>query len=217
LSPAMNLRSVLTVALTLAAPALHAQGADEGTLLIRRGGRDIGSENYRVTGGDAGLRITATASYAGSRPPTELSGSVERTAQGSELAFQLEHRGTAGSQVYAVQKRNRLTIRRVERGGEQASEAPGSSSTVLLADSVFALYLQLVPLASDAGRPVTAVFPLTGRRISFTAQRLPTAPAGGALIRLAGGLEGELVLGNRGELLRISLPALGLEAVRKRE
>jgi hypothetical protein len=53
--------------------------------------------------------------------------------------------------------------------------------------------------------------------MAFTAQRLPSATNGSTLIRLSGGVEGEIALGNRGELLRISLPVLGLEALRKRD
>jgi hypothetical protein len=214
----MNLRLLLTLFPALVAGPLGAQVADEGILVVRAGGREIGSESFRITSGEAGLRITAKAVYGGTRPPLELAASLERTAPGDEMAFQLEHRGgPAGSEVYAVQKRNRLTIRRVQRGGEQASEAPGGSGLVLLADSVFALYLQVLPVAPDAGRTLTAVIPQSGRRVSFGVRRLPSADAGGTLIRLSGGLEGEIALGNRGELLRITLPALGLEAIRKRD
>ncbi len=214
----MNLRLLFVVLLTTAPASSIAQVADEGTLTIRSGGRDIGTERFRVTTGDAGLRITARASFSGTRPPTELSASVERSGQTGELAFQLDRRGGGGvSQIYAVQKRNRLTIRRIARGGEQASEISGDESLVLLADSIFALYLQLVPLATESGRELTTVIPQGVRRLAVTAQRRRPAPGGGTILRLSGGIEGEVALGNRGELLRISLPALGLEAVRKRE
>jgi hypothetical protein len=214
----MHLRPVLALSLALASRSLSAQNADEGTLIIRSGGREIGTESFRVTSADAGLRITTKSAYSGPRSPIELSASLDRTGPTGDLAFQLEHRGgTGGSQIYAVQKRNRLTIRRVERGGEQASETPGGSNVVLLADSVFALYLQLLPLVTETGRPLTAVLPQGERRLSFSAQRLASAEAGGTLIRLSGGIEGEIALGNRGEVLRITLPALGLEALRKQD
>lgn len=214
----MNLRLVFTLLLPAAPASAIAQVADEGTLIIRSGGRDIGAETFRVTTGDAGLRITARSSFGGTRPPTELSASVERAGPGGDLAFQLDRRGGGGaSQIYAVQKRNRLTIRRVERGGEQASETAGGESLVLLADSVFAFYLQLVPLATESGRVLSVVVPQGVRRLAVTAQRLRSSQAGGTVLRLSGGIEGEVALGNRGELLRISLPALGLEAVRKRD
>jgi hypothetical protein len=214
--PAMNLRPLVVLSAALFAGPLDAQVADEGTLVVRAGAREVGTESFRVTSGEAGLRITTKATYAGTRPPLELVASLER-GPGGDQAFQLEHRGRTGSQVYAVLKRNRLTIRRVERGGEQASEAPGGGGIVLLADSVFALYLQLLPVAPDSGRTLTAVFPHGGRRVSFSIQRLPAAESGGTLLRLSGGLEGEIAIGNRGELLRITLPAQGLEALRKRD
>ena len=214
----MNLRVVLAIALMAVPAASVAQVADEGTLIIRSAGRDIGVETFRVTTGAAGLRITARSSFAGTRPPTELSASLDRAAEGTELAFQLERRGGGGAgQIYAVQKRNRLTIRRVERGSEQASEVPGGEGLVLLADSIFALYLQFVPLATESGRVLSAIVPQGVRRLQVTAQRQRSSQAGGTLLRLSGGVEGEVALGNRGEVLRISLPALGLEAVRKRD
>ncbi len=37
----------------------------------------------------------------------------------------------------------------MERGAEQASETPGGANLVILADSVFALYLQLLPLTAE--------------------------------------------------------------------
>lgn len=220
----MNLRPIssplaahIILGLTLLATPAQAQLADRGTLLVRAGGREVGLETFQVTPTAAGLRIITKASYLSPKPGIELSASLDRTGD-SDGAFQLGRKaGVASAEVYAVLKRNRLTIRRVERGAEQASESPGGSGLVLLTDSVFALYLQIVPLATEAGRTLTAVFPQTLRRVAFTAQRLPSPEPGGALIRLSGGLEGDLELGGAGELVRISLPALGLEATRKRD
>lgn len=194
-----------------------AQAADEGTLLLRAGGREIGSESFRVVLLGSSIRITSRVTLAGARPPTEFTASSERSAAGA-LAFQLAYRGPAGGgEVYAVQQRNRLTIRHVERGAERASEAPGGSAVVLLADSIFAPFLQMTAIATEAGRPLTAVFPRTGRRLAVTIRRLPGVAGGGTRFELAGDLAGEILLGNRGELTRISFPALGMEAVRQRE
>lgn len=215
LSPALATR--LFLGLTLIASSVRAQGADRGTLVVRAGGREIGIETFQLTPSPTGLRIITKASYLGPKPGLELSASLDRSGD-AEGAFQLGRRaGVASAEVYAVLKRNRLTIRRVERGAEQASESPGGSGLVVLADSVFALYLQIVPLATDAGRNLTAVFPQTLRRVAFTAQRLPSKEPGGSLIRLSGGIEGELEVGRAGELTRLSIPGLGLEATRKRD
>lgn len=191
---------------------LLAQGEDRGTLIIRAGTREIGSETFRIVSDSNGLRVTAHAVY-GTRDGTDLTASFDRGREG-ELAFQLERRGARSAQVYAVQRRNRITVRRVERGAEQASELPGGPCTVLLADSVFSLFVQLVPLAGD-DRPAQVLFPQGTRRLSLTLESVPSGP--GTLIRFRGGLEGEMQLGDHGEVLRILLPYLGLEAIRKRD
>jgi hypothetical protein len=79
---------------------------------------------------------------------------------------------------------------------------------------VLVTYLAIVPLATEGGRSLTAVFPETARRTSFTAIRRATS--GGSVVRLTGGLEGEIELGDSGQVLRITLPAIGLEGVRQR-
>ena len=204
-----------TLLLVLALP-VTAQVPDEGTLSIRRDSREVGTETFRVTTSDSGLRITTRTLDTGTRPPTELATTLERTGTSGNLGFQLEYGGAApGARLYAVQQGNRLTVRRVERNGEHASESPGGRGLVLLADSTFALFLQLV--ASPPDRPVPAVLVQGPRRLSLSVTRGPAAAAGGTRISWTGGTEGELLLGSRGELLRISVPALGLEAVRREE
>jgi len=220
----MNLRSLslpierlALLGLALSASRAEAQVADQGTMVIRAGGREIGVETFQVTPSPTGVRVLAKAVYLSPKPGIRLDASLERSGE-SDGAFQLGRKaGVTSAEIYAVLKRNRLTIRRVERGAEQASESPGGPGLVLLADSVFALYLQIVPLATDDGRTLTAVLPQSARRVSFTAQRLPAPEPGGSLIRFSGGLEGVLELGSSGEFVRLSLPGLGLEATRKRD
>lgn len=207
------LGSVLPL-LLLASPApLQGQGASAGTLVIRQGTRDIGAESFRITPDGAGRKIASRTSYSAAPPLLTLE--VNVVVQNGEVAFQLDRRrGDSGAQVYAVQRRNRVTIRRVGRGAEEASELPGSGDLLLLADSVFGPLMQLIPLATATPRTVTALFPESGRRISFRVQRLAGPDQRGSVIRMTGMLEGEMHLGNDGELLRILLPALQLEAHR---
>jgi hypothetical protein len=201
------------VAFALVPGSAGAQATETGVFQVRSGVREIGTENFTVTA-DSGLRITSTTNYAGARPAIELTASLVRNDAGN-AAFQLERKAGSGSgQVYAVQKRNRITVRRVGRDAEQASELPGGPRTVLLADSVFALYLQIVPLATETGQSLTALFPSGPRRVTLTAQRVANGSAG-SLIRLTGGIEAEIELGNDDQVQRISLPALRLEAVRR--
>jgi len=210
--PALSRRAgAALLSLVLAAPAAG-QSTDRGTLVIHAGTRDVGSESFGVIPDSTGVQFTARTVF-GTRPATELTATLDRHRDG-QLSFQLERRaGTGSSKLYAVQKRNRITVRRVDRGAEQASELSGGPNVVLLADSVFSLYLQIAALATEDGRPVAAIFPQGTRRLSLTAQR--SAERNGTVVRFRGELEGEIHLGHQGELLRILLPALGLEAVRK--
>lgn len=211
----MNSLRPLAVAVTLVLagpPAILAQASDAGVLVIRAGDRDVGTENFTVVA-DSGLRITSKTLFT-TRPAVELTASMDQRS-GPSIAFQLERRvGSEGAQVYAVQKRNRITIRRVGRGAEQASEVPGGPRTILLADSVFALYLQVVPYATEAGQSLTALFPQGARRVTLSAQRVPDGTSG-TIVRLTGGIEGEIFLGNDEKVQRISLPALSLVAARR--
>ncbi|MEO8634201.1 MAG: hypothetical protein ABI587_02885 [Gemmatimonadales bacterium] len=208
---------IIRLGLGLLAPGLTAgpmaaQATDTGTLLVRARDRDVGTETFSVTTTAKGIKLTSHVVYNGPRPAPELTASLDR-ASGEEFAFQLESRGAvSGRQTYAVQKRNRLTVRRVARGADQATELPGGATLIILADSVFAPYLQAAALATEAGSALTAVVLPEARRVVFTARRSPTAT--GSLIRLTGEVEAEIHLGTNGELLSISVPSLGLEAVR---
>lgn len=218
----MNLRPVppfgrwlpILALVTLHRPALGQVG-DRGFLIVRSAGREVGLESFQVTPTANGYRVVTKGSFAMPRPGVEFSASLDRNGE-NDAAIQLGRvADKTSAETYGVLKRSRLTIRTVERGAEQASEFPGGAGTVLLADSLFALYLQLVPLATEEGRSLTAVLPQTPRRFSFVAQRVANSQPGGTLIRLSGGIEGEMELGRRGELLRVSIPSLGLEATRK--
>lgn len=194
---------------------MAAQRSDAGTLLVRISDREVATESFSVTTTANGIKISSHVVFSGRRPVPEFIANLDRVSD-EDFAFQLETRGPAGGgQTYAVQKRNRLTVRRVARGAEQATELPGGASVILLADSMFSPYMQVAALATESGRALTAIVLPAARRVAFTAQR--SSSVDGSTIRLTGGVEAEIQLGNRGELLRISLPGSGIEAVRRRD
>lgn len=203
---------MLTLGLGLGATGLDAQVLDQGTLLIRAGVREVGAETFRIVSDSGQLRITTRTTF-GARA-AEFSTALERT-RAADAAFQLDWiSGGRSGQLYAVQKRNRVTVRRVEKGAEQASELPTTPRTAFVADSVFAVLYQFAWLAPQGGT-FPALIPIGNRRLSVTVER--SASAQGTLIRLRDGLTGEIEIGNAGQILRIHLPNLGLEAVRKPE
>lgn len=207
--------AVALLAAGLSTSQVAAQATDAGTLLLRIGDREVATESFSVTTTTSGIKLNSHVVFSGRRPVPEFIANLDRVS-GEDFAFQLESRGPAGGgQTYAVQNRNRLTVRRVARGAEQATELPGGATVIVLADSVFTPYLQAAALATESGRALTAVLLPAVRRVAFTARR--TTSAEGSTIRLTGGVEAEIQLGNRGELLRISLPGSGIEAVRRHD
>ena len=196
----------LLALLALAIP-LAAQG-ERGTFVILSGGRAVGTERWEVQPDGGATRATSTVSYL-LTPLLALE--VNAVYGATDQALQVTRRqGDASAQTFAVQQRNRVTVRRVAPAGEKASEFPGGPDVVLLADSAFAPLLRLVPLAGATPRTVKLLYPESGRRGQVRLDR--QAGPGSTLIRLSGALEGEIEVGRGGEVLRISLPALGLEA-----
>lgn len=204
-----TLGSVVLLLTLLAGPpeTLGAQ-ARRGAFVITHDGRTVGAEHYDSRPDGDRVRTTSTVSYL----VTPLLGLELDLAYGpTEQAFQVERRqGSASAKVYAVQQRGRVTVRQVAPGGEKASEFPGDPDLVLLADSAFAPLLRLIPLAAGGPRPVKALYPASGRRVTIRLER-QTGP-GGTLILMRGGLTGEIALGPEGRVRRITLPDLGLEA-----
>jgi hypothetical protein len=77
---------------------------------------------------------------------------------------------------------------------------------VLLDDEVYSLYATVADLATPAGKRLTAIFPRTGRRVAFTAQR-EGAVGGDRRVTLTGDLAGTLVTDAEGRLHSLELPA----------
>jgi hypothetical protein len=77
---------------------------------------------------------------------------------------------------------------------------------VLLDEEVHSLYSALADLATPAGKRLTAIFPRTGKRASFTA-RLETGQGETKRIVLTGEVAGTLLTDKEGRLQRLELPA----------
>jgi hypothetical protein len=86
---------------------------------------------------------------------------------------------------------------------------------VLLDDSVFSLYHPVAELATPAGRLLTAIFPRTGKRATFTARRESGAAGGAGRVSLSGDITGTLVTDAQGRLERLEFPAKGTVVARQ--
>lgn len=204
---------ILLAVLALTAPVSGA--AQALPLTIERNGQEVGREEYSVRSGAAGrgTTITSTARYPGT-PPLQIAATLERTAESGIAKFELDLQGPGGPLVIlAAGSGARLIVRSVARGAEAGREMPGGKDIVLLDDAVHALYLQVAELATPAGTRLTAVFPRSSRRISFTARREP-GEGGGARYQLSGEVTGTFSVDAQGQLVRLELPATGTVVTR---
>jgi hypothetical protein len=193
-----------------ASPAL-AQAAAPVTLVVIESGKEIGREEFTLTQGRgrgaSGTTLTATAKYPATVPTTRLTALLERTPESAIAKFQLDVESPSGTTVIlAAGSGARLVVRTVAKGSESGRELPGGPDVVLLDDEVYSLYATVADLATPAGKRLTAIFPRTGRRVAFSAQR-EGAPGGDRRVILTGDLAGTLVTDAEGGLHSLELPA----------
>ena len=164
----------------LGQPAM-AQGRilDQGVLRVVVGGTEIAREEFTVTvgsavAGGAGLRITATAFYPPRRTKITISPLVELGPDSMPRLVQFEATNGDHERILAQIGPRRLTIRRISSRGESAHEYPGAPRTMIVDDSVFALYA--VPPGTASGtvrlvsprRDVRENYDLTNRGVEET-------------------------------------------------
>ncbi len=185
--------------------------AEPITLLITEGGKEIGREDFSLTQGRGrgatGTTLTATAKYPAAVATTRLTALLERTPESAIAKFQLDVESPSGTTVIlAAGSGARLVVRTVAKGSESGRELPGGPDVVLLDDEVYSLYATVADLATPSGKRLTGIFPRTGRRVAFTAQR--EGPAGGdRRVILTGDLAGTLVTDADSRLKSLELPA----------
>ena len=208
----------LATVLLVLAPAGHllAQESSDIKLVIQQEGREIGREEFSLTGGRgrgaAGSTLRARARYPGNSPTLRLSATLERTQESALAKFQLDVEGPNGPTVIlAAGSGARLIIRTVAKGSEAGRELPGGPDVVLLDDNVFSLYVAVADLATSSGKALTAVFPRTARRASFVARREP-----GGQVNLSGGIRGTLETDGQG-LVSLALPESSIRVSRAKD
>jgi hypothetical protein len=194
-----------------ASPAL-AQAAAPIALVVTQDGKEIGREDFSLTPGRGrgapGTTLSATARYPATAPTTRLTALLERTPESAVAKFQLDVESPGGTTVIlAAGSGARLVVRTVAKGSESGRELPGGPDVVLLDDEVYSLYATVADLATPGGKRLTAIFPRTGRRAAFTAQREGATGEDRRRVILTGDLAGTLVTDAEGRLHRLELPA----------
>jgi len=208
------MRSAALLLLVLPALPAAAQEPLETKLVVTEGGQEIGREEFTLrptrARGLPGSTIIAAARYPSINPTTRLAATLERTPDLDLAKFQLDVESAgAVTVILAAGSGARLIVRTVAKGSESGRELPGGPDVVLLDDQVFSLYNSVAELAAPAGRALTAIYPRSGRRATFTARRESGAAGGASTISLSGDIAGTLVTDAQGRLERLELPAKG--------
>src|SRR3954451_18445636 len=209
----MRLAAVLLV--LLPAASAQAQDSPETKLVIQQGSREIGREQFTLTQGRGrgapGTSLRATASYPANSPTLRLAATLDRTPESALAKFQLDVEGPNGPTVIlAAGSGARLIIRTVAKGSEAGRELPGGPDVVLLDEQVFSLYSAVADLATPAGKPLTAVFPRTNRKVAFIARREAGGGGSNTRVTLSGNITGTLTTDAQGRLFRLELPDNGI-------
>jgi len=100
----------------------------------------------------------------------------------------------------------RLIVRTVAKGSESGRELPGGPDVVLLDDQVYSLLSQVADLATPAGRPLTAIYPRTGRRLAVNARRESPGEGGATRTVVSGDLSATVVTDLAGRVVKVELP-----------
>ena len=206
------MRSAALLVMLLPVLPAAAQERLETRLVVRQSGQEIGREEFTLRStrarGLPGSTIIAAARYPSTAPTTRLAATLERTPDSALAKFQLDVESAgAVTIILAAGSGARLIVRTVARGSESGRELPGGPDVVLLDDAVFSLYHPVAELATPAGRTLTAIFPRSGKRATFTARRESGTPGGAGRVALSGEIAGLLITDAQGRLERLELPA----------
>lgn len=145
----------------------------QGVFVVRADTAEIARETFRLTGspsrGDTSWTLTTTIRYDRARPIVTLNPVlvIDHDSQPRTLQYDVTD-GRGRRTILAQLGRTRLTVRELSPGVERAREYHAAGRTVILDDSVFALYAVAAWFADTHPVSVTAVFPRQGRRETLT-------------------------------------------------
>lgn len=212
------MRILLATALLLVPVTATAQAADEGVFIIRKGGEEIGREEFSIRPDSprpGRTTIVARSQYVGARAPLQLTATLELDSLNHLISFRLSHDSGAGPSRYSADAGPRvLIIHQVSRGSERAREMPGGPEILTIDEGVYALLTALTARATEQGKQVPLIYPRTGERGTVTVRRESTGS--GVVARLSGDLRGSIRLDDRGRMVSMEFPASGIEILRLR-
>ena len=153
---------------------------DEGTLVVRADTAVIAHETFRLASarfgaGGIGWTLASTARY--DRPVLVLAPILEVTSDSQPSGLEFDVADPRDPQRIRGQlARGRFTARFLGRRTERAREFPAVGRTVVLDDSVFALYLFLAWQARLQAVEIVGLVPRAGRRETLSVRDLGVGP-----------------------------------------
>ncbi|HYK82505.1 MAG TPA: hypothetical protein VEU55_05120 [Gemmatimonadales bacterium] len=215
--------SVLLLALSLLQGPL-----DEGTLVVREDTVEVAREALRLTptrmASGVGWTLAATARYDRSRPVVVFDPILEIAPDSAPASLEYTVADPREPlRILGQLTRGRFGVRVLGRHRERVREFLAAPPTVILDDSVFALYVPVAWWSRRQPVTLTAIFPRAGRREELVAQDLGLEattlngdPASLRHVVATGGASGlvHIWLGRDGRLLKVEIPSRRLTAER---
>ncbi len=190
---------------------------DSGVFIVRQDTVEIARESFRLLPARAGgFTLTATTRYDRGRPVVGLAPLVEFTADSQFATLQYDVADPREPvRILGQLGRGRVTLRYLAHAVERAREFPAGAGTVVLDDSVFALYAAAAWRAGPAPATLTVIYPRGARRATLTIRDLGVEASLRHVV-LSGGADGpvHLWLGRDGRLLKVEIPARRVVAER---
>lgn len=229
-SAAVRASALGALALLLLAGPASTQNpmVDQGTLLLSRDGRPLGTEQFiiRRSGSGPDARIVATADIR-VQPEADLrhvSPALEMWARNLDVrAYQVKISGDQATEIFMTLNGGRFQAKVVTERGEEVREYRTQAGAVVLDEGVVHHYHFLVARALNGTTTVPALVPRTGRQI-----RVRVSDQGRERIVVAGQsvqarhlqvVDGDATrdvwVDESGRLLRVVDPGSGLRAERK--
>jgi hypothetical protein len=152
----------------LAVLALLQVPVTQGVLAVREDTVEVARETFRLTSspsrGDTSWTLSTTIRYDRSRPIVVLNPVLVIGGDSQPRTLQYDVADASGRRTVLAQfGRGRVTVREVSPGVERAREYPAAGRTVILDDSVLALYVVAAWFAAPTPVSVTAIFPARPR------------------------------------------------------
>ena len=186
---------------------------DQGTFVVRDDTAEIAREAFRLSSVRVGLNgtgwaLAATTRYDRVRPIVSLAPilTVQSDSQPLSLEFEVAD-PREPLRILGQSARGRFTVRMLGRRSERAREFPVAGRTVVLDDSVYALYVFAAWEARFQPVEVTALVPRAGRRETLSIQDVGTTAT--TLNRDSAALRHITVTGGANQLVHLWLDASG--------